>query len=56
MLKERLKNPGSYFRFGLFGRKREIERVDARLSGAMCDRVGVICCGITKGMLDKREP
>ena len=53
MLKERLKNPGSYFRFGW---QRETERVVYVRDVRMRNAYGVYVCGITKGMLDKREP
>ena len=47
-------NPGSYFRFGW---QRETERVGARIDdGGMRDGACSVMYGITKGMLDKREP
>ena len=53
MLKERLMNPGSYFRFGW---QRETERVEFASFGMSEAGLNVCFVCITKGMLDKREP
>ena len=53
MLKERLMNPGSYFRFGW---QRETERVVCVVLREDEEREGLFMWRITKGMLDKREP
>ena len=46
-------NPGSYFRFGW---QRETERVGLRVRMRSDGGMDGVVYGITKGMLDKREP